>query len=421
MTQESIYKTIEACRVCGNRNLIKVLDLGVHYLSGIFPTQEGAISIPKAPLQLVKCEGQGCCELVQLSVSVNPELMYGENYGYRSGLNKSMVKHLREKVSKIEEQIHLGEADIVIDIGSNDCTTLKSYSNTKSTLVGVDPTGDKFKDYYPDNIQLVADFFPCKKLKAVLGGRKVSVITSFSMFYDLESPIDFANSVREHLSEKGIWVFEQSYLPFMIDTTSFDTVCHEHLEYYDINAINYICKNTGLKIIDIEFNSVNGGSVSITAAKIESKYEEYQGLEELLKREEKYRTAQTFDEFRENIEKTQITLISFLTRAFEKGEKVMGIGASTKGNTLLQYFNIDAKLMPEIGEVNSEKFGKFTPGTNIKITSEELVLEKNPDYLVVLPWHFSEFFKKNSRFFNRKLVFPLPNFNIYTKKSEENQ
>tara|TARA_B100000674_G_C37973454_1_gene978101 strand:- start:3968 stop:5227 length:1260 start_codon:yes stop_codon:yes gene_type:complete len=419
MSDPSIYSTIKACRVCGNPNLIDVLDLGDHYLSGIFPTEEEKKFVPKVPLKLVKCDGDGCCELVQLSVSVKPELMYGNNYGYRSGLNQSMVHHLQSKVLKIEEKMDLCESDIIIDIGSNDGTTLKSYS--KGKLIGVDPTGKKFKTYYPDHIELIDDFFPCPQLKNILKGGKAKVITSFSMFYDLESPIEFANCIRDHLSNDGIWVFEQSYLPFMIDTISFDTVCHEHLEYYDINSINYICKSAGLKIIDIEFNSVNGGSVSITAAKNESKYEQWHSLKEHLDKEAAYRSKQSFDDFREKIQTAKEKMTNFLKDAVIKGEKVLGIGASTKGNTLLQYFEIDEQLISEIGEVNLEKVGNFTPGSNIKIRSEESVLSKRPDYLVVLPWHFSEFFKNNPKFLEEKLVFPLPEFTIYTRREEKSQ
>ena len=419
MAQTQIYSAIKSCRACGNQNLIDVVDLGDHYLSGVFPSKKEANLIPKVPLKLVKCEGKDCCELVQLSVSVNPKLMYGDNYGYRSGLNQSMVTHLRNKVSKIEQMLDLGEDDTIIDIGSNDCTTLKSYSNSKSNFIGIDPTGDKFKDFYPENVQLVADFFPCEKLKNILKGNKASVITSFSMFYDLEAPVEFARTIRDYLNDEGIWIFEQSYLPFMLDSTSFDTICHEHLEYYDLKSVNYICKSAGLKIIDVEFNSVNGGSFSITSAKADSKHKEYHLLEDLMTKEDKYRSPQAFKNFRDKIKKAKIAMRDFLNNALIRGDKVMGIGASTKGNTLLQYFNISSNMLPEIGEINTEKVGKTTPGTGIKITTEKSIIEKKPDYLLILPWHFSEFFKKSCNFKGFKLVFPLPEFTIFNSESDQ--
>jgi hypothetical protein len=204
---------------------------------------------------------------VQLRQSYDLAEMYGMNYGYRSGLNASMVAHLHSKVAKILALNILKPEDLVIDIGSNDATTLRAYPQDQYQLAGIDPTGIKFAEYYPENIKLIPEFFSADAVAKALDGKKAKVITSFSMFYDLEDPIAFAKEIEGALADDGIWVFEQSYLPAMIRTNSFDTICHEHLEFYALKQIMLIAKAASLKVLDVEFNDVNGGSFSITAAK----------------------------------------------------------------------------------------------------------------------------------------------------------
>lgn len=408
MTQ--LYEILSKCRICQNESLVVVLDLGDHALSGVFPKTLDC-SVPTAPLALVKCTE---CGLVQLSVSVSLSEMYGDNYGYRSGLNASMLEHLKSKVKKIENFIELSDDNVVIDIGSNDASTLKSYQNQSLTLVGVDPTGFKFIDYYPDHIKLITEFFPSKSLFCFLDGRKAKVITSFSMFYDLEDPIKFAQSIASSLAEDGIWVFEQSYAPLMITQNSFDTVCHEHLEYYNLKQLKFICDRANLKIVDIEFNNINGGSISIIAAGKSSDLKEFNELAYLLDKEESdgFNSLDIYAQFQSSISIQKDKLLDFLRTARESGESVYALGASTKGNTLLQYWGIDSSLITAIGEVNRDKFGSFTPGTKIPIIAEDEVLAKNPDFIIVLPWHFSKFFKDSKKFSKTSLIFPLPTFEV---------
>jgi NDP-4-keto-2,6-dideoxyhexose 3-C-methyltransferase len=261
-----MYNSVTQCRICGNTHLEPVLDLGEQMLTGVFPKTVDA-QVTSGPLRLVKCTGEDACGLVQLAHSYSLSEMYGENYGYRSGLNASMVRHLHAKVARIQSRIALQSGDLVIDIGSNDSTTLRAYDSAGLTLVGVDPTGIKFKEYYPEHIGLIPDFFSARLVKEQFPGRRARVITSFSMFYDLEAPMDFMRNIYEILADDGIWVFEQSYMPFMLDTNSYDTVCHEHLEFYGLHQIKWMTDRVGLKIVDVEFNDVNGGSFSVTVMK----------------------------------------------------------------------------------------------------------------------------------------------------------
>lgn len=402
-----------SCKICQNTNLIEVVNLGTQSLTGVFPKHKEDF-VTRGPLRIVKCVGDDCCGLVQLADSYDLNEMYGENYGYRSGLNASMVRHLNAKVEKIRSIAKLQDGDLVIDIGSNDSTTLKAYPDTYR-LVGIDPSGLKFKEYYPPHVELIPDFFSAALVKEKVGDKKAKVITSFSMFYDLEEPQIFMQEIEGVLDDEGIWVFEQSYMPIMLEKNSYDTVCQEHLEYYALKQIKWMCDRVGLKIVDVEFNDVNGGSFSITVSKKSSSFpENTTQITKILDHEKEMGldTLKPWEEFVVRMERTKEELLGFLTRCKQEGKKVLGLGASTKGNVILQYCNITEELLPVVGEVNSDKFGCFTPGTLLPIVSETEVINANPDYLLVLPWHFREFFVSNPKFKGMKLVFPLPNLEI---------
>ena len=277
-------RQIDACRACGNHDLVPVLELGEQAYTGVFPRTRDQ-SVPSSPLTLVKCHGKQACGLLQLLHSCDPVAMYGDSYGYRSGLNASMVRHLRGKVQRILSTVDVPERGIVLDIGSNDGTTLAAYPSGKFRTIGIDPTAPKFRQFYPPDVQIVPDFFSAKNYRAVFGDEQASVITSFSMFYDLEAPLEFMQDIHQVLSNQGVWIFEQSYLPLMLERNSYDTVCHEHAEYYSLTQIHWMAQRTGFKIIDIEFNDINGGSSSVMAAKADSSYPESPLLAGVLERE----------------------------------------------------------------------------------------------------------------------------------------
>lgn len=403
-------KEVKHCRICGNSELIEVLDLGVQALTGVFP-QSRSQHVTKGPLQLVKCTGGDACGLLQLRHTCDLSEMYGLNYGYRSGLNKSMVDHLHNKVRAILSRASLAEDSLVIDIGSNDSTTLQAYPRTIRNLVGFDPTGVKFSHYYPPHITLIADYFSAQRVREAFGSKKASVITSFAMFYDLEEPLAFMQDVHDSLDEEGIWVFEQSYMPTMLRQNSYDTVCHEHLEYYALKQVQWMADRVGLTIVDVEFNNVNGGSFSVVAAKTgSSQAARAKSVDRLLDDERRLEldTLQPYHDFAARSRESRETLLGFIDSANRSGKVVGGLGASTKGNVVLQYCGIDEKRIGRIGDVNETKHGCFTPGSLIPIVPEEELLESNPDYLLVLPWHFRSFFERSARLKGRTLLFHLP-------------
>jgi C-methyltransferase C-terminal domain/Putative zinc binding domain/Methyltransferase domain len=411
---ETMYKKIDKCRICGNTHLVQVLDLGEQMLTGVFPRSKEDV-ITSGPLQLVKCMGGAeVCGLLQLAHSYSLDEMYGENYGYRSGLNASMVAHLHGKVQRILRQVELSDGDLVIDIGSNDSTTLQAYPAKGAVLVGVDPTGVKFKNYYPPHIQLIPDFFSAALVKERFPGQKAKVVTSFSMFYDLEDPMAFMRQVHEVLADDGVWVFEQSYMPTMLERNSYDTVCHEHLEFYALHQIKWMADRVGFKIVDVEFNDVNGGSFSITVKKNLGDLAVNPSVQKILDEEhaKKLNTLAPYHAFAEKVARTKSDLLKFIESVLAQQKTIVAIGASTKGNVMLQYCGITTKEIKFVGEVNAEKFGCYTPGTRLPIVQESVLLATKPDYLVVLPWHFREFFVKSKNFRGMSLVFPLPELEI---------
>jgi hypothetical protein len=410
----SMFHKIEKCRVCGNEHYSTVLDLGNQYLSGIFPKSIDP-DMYRGPLKLVKCdELTGGCGHVQLEHTFDLPTMYGQEYGYRSGLNDSMVKHLRGKYEKISNFLDLKENDIVIDIAGNDGTFLGFFSS-ELKLVSIDPTSKKFSKYFKEHVNYIADFFSEKTFREFFATSNAKLVTSFSMFYDLEDPCQFAKEVNSILNpEEGIWVLEQSYMPEMLRANSFDTVCHEHLSYYGMRQLKYIMDQAGLKIIDFEFNDVNGGSISLVVANKDSKYEEAtQMLNDLLQEELdlKLNTTEPWNDFSFRIEECKIKFWELINECKEDGLKIAALGASTKGNVTIQTWGVTPDDIKVVGEVNPDKDGSFTPGTWIPIKNEDSVIEEY-DVFVILPWHFKNFFINSPKFKGKKLLFPLPNAEI---------
>ena len=408
---------VNKCRICGNTNLIPVVDLGVQYLTGVFPLKNDK-TLAKGPLRLVKCHGgENVCDLLQLGHSYDFKQLYGDNYGYRSGLNPSMVSHLNDKVFEILRKCNLNKGDLVIDIGSNDGTTLSAYPENLN-LVGIDPTGEKFTSFYPKNIKLIPKFFSSDLITGLYPGQKAKVVTSFSMFYDLEDPIYFACQVADILDpDTGIWVLEQSYMPLMLERNAYDTICHEHLEYYGLKQIIWIMDNAGLEVVDVKLNNVNGGSFSVVVSHKGARQTSIENFKEnLLESEMKRRFSdlEPYEQFAFRAEKNKQSIQDFVQQAKQEKKRICGIGASTKGNVILQYCGFGSNDIEVIGDVNKEKHKALTPGTWIPIEKEEIVLESQPDYLIVLPWHFKNFFLENPKFKGCKMVFPLPSLEIVT-------
>lgn len=408
-----MVKRIEKCRVSGSTNLISVLSLGDQALTGIFPkSREQAVTV--GPLEIVWNPESG---LLQLAHVYESSEMYGENYGYRSGLNQSMVRHLTQKIAKLEKFAGVSAGDVVVDIGSNDATSLKAYTTPGLTRIGIDPTGEKFRQYYPDEIKLVPDFFSSANFRK-FGTKQAKVITSIAMFYDLEDPIWFAKEIAQCLAPDGVWHFEQSYMPSMLRMTSYDTICHEHVEYYSLDVVKKILAAANLEVIDVQMNGVNGGSFAVTAGHRGAPHKKNDAvINWLLEQEERIglHTPRPYRDFEERVFRHREDLRRLLRALKDDGKRVLGYGASTKGNVVLQFCGIGPDLVDAIAEVNPDKFGSFTPGTHIPIVSEAEARAMKPDYFLVLPWHFKEGIVAREQEYlasGGKMIFPFPEIEI---------
>jgi hypothetical protein len=392
---------------------VTVLDLGEQALTGVFPASVGEL-VSQGPLNLVWCRS---CTLLQLAHSFEPTEMYGENYGYRSGLNRSMSQHLARKARGLETLVDLAPRDVVLDIGSNDGTLLASYSTTPLRRIGIDPTAIRFASYYPPDADVVPDFFSAEKFREV-SDAPARIVTSVAMFYDLESPVAFARDVRECLAPDGIWHFEQSYMPSMLRSTAYDTVCHEHLEYYSLATVRRILSEADLELVDVRFNRVNGGSFAVTATRRDSPLRPHRVLIDwFIAQEERLglHTPGPFRRFEERVFQHRTDLSQLIRAIRAAGGSVMGYGASTKGNVLLQFCGFGPAEIEAIAEVNEDKFGRVTPGTGIPIISEAEMRARRPGYLVVFPWHFRDGIVEREEDYLRsggRLIFPLPEIEI---------
>ena len=406
-------REIDRCRVSGSSRLVSVLNLGTQAMTGVFPGNPQE-PVGEGPLEVAWCPDSG---LLQLKHSFEATEMYGDNYGYRSGLNQSMVDHLTHKVRHLERLSGLAAGDTVLDIGSNDCTLLNAYRDGLER-VGIDPTGAKFRAFYPKDVKLVTDFFSASAYVAT-GARPPKVVTSIAMFYDLEDPIDFARQVASVLRPDGLWHFEQSYMPSMLRMNSYDTICHEHLEYYSLGVVQKILQAAGLKAIDVGMNNVNGGSFAVTAAHRENKSlpENRAVIDWLLEQEDRMGlgTPRPFRDFEERVFRHRDDLTRLIRSLNGDGKKILGYGASTKGNVVLQFCGFGPDDIPAIAEVNAEKFGRVTPGSHIPIVSEQQAKAMNPDYFLVLPWHFKDSILRREKDYlagGGKFIFPFPEIEI---------
>jgi hypothetical protein len=417
-------RTRTTCRVCGSSSLKKVIDLGEQYLQGSFikPGKEMP-STRKIPCTLVRCNPQAdenACGLLQMEHSVPPEILYAA-YWYRSGTNNTMRNHLKNVVEDATTIVRRKDA-IVLDIGCNDGTLLGYYPKG-GMKYGIDPS-DIAQEIKDDQAIVVQDIFPSTKLIEVLAGRHIDIITSIAMFYDLESPVDFVKGIKQLLSPKGIWLFEMSYMPTMLNLDSYDTICHEHLEYYSLAVIEIILQKAGMRLFKIAFNDINGGSIRCFAthdANIDyDSPADIKFLNEIRQTEfdMELDSDKPYHAFWERIKLLKVQLHDLLKKIKSEGKRIHIYGASTKGNTILQWCNIDHSLIDYAAERNPDKYGAMTLGTNIPIVSEEESRAMNPDYYLVLPWHFKKEFLEREKATIEKgigLIFPLPKIEIIKK------
>lgn len=412
------------CRGCASTALTPVLSLGAQVIAGSFGISKDFPPIARRiPLELVRCDvarDQDACGLVQLRHTVPGDLMYAA-YGYRSGLNEAMAAHLAELARDMERRVRLRAGDLVVDIGANDGTLLAAYTVGDVLLYGFEPSDVEPERPLP-RVHFIHDYFSARSLRARSPAAQARIVTSIAMFYDLDDPNTFVADVAAILAPDGLWAIELSYLPSMLAQNSFDTICHEHLEYYSLGPLERLLSRHGLAIADVSLNDVNGGSVRVLVCHQGSLHRERSRdakarIYALKKRECELAldTAEPYDAFARRIDGIRRRLPALLLELKAKGKKVYGYGASTKGNVTLQYCGLTPEHLVGIADRNPAKWGTLTPGTSIPIISEQEMRDAKPDYLLALAWHFLPAFKlreadllaKGCRF-----IVPMPDVSI---------
>ena len=413
----------KTCRICGSPALTKVIDLGEQYLQGSFVKPEKDMPpVRKIPTELIRCDptrDEKACGLLQMATSVPPIVLYSA-YWYRSGTNQTMRDHLRGITREACQLVGDGPRR-VLDIGCNDGTLLRSYPSSFQKF-GVDPS-DIAHEIRSD-ISVIQDTFPSHELRGAIGEQKFDVITSIAMFYDLEDPLNFVRELQGTMADDGLWIFEMSYMPSMLAMNSYDTICHEHLEYYSFAVLEKLLGQCGMKVFRVETNDINGGSIRCFATHVTNfKFKSWENTKtvEQLRREEfdlELDTDKPYRHFQDRINQHKHELSALLKALKREGKRIHVYGASTKGNTILQWCGIDHTIIDYAADRNPEKDGAKTIGTDIPIISEEKSRAMNPDYYLVLPWHFREEFLRREKPAIEKgvgFIFPLPQIEIVKK------
>jgi NDP-4-keto-2,6-dideoxyhexose 3-C-methyltransferase len=411
--EQSIRKSIPrvitrtSCRSCASSDLVTAMDFGNLYVSNFPDIPESALW-PRVPLELLLCGG---CGLVQLRHTTPPEWLY-RRYWYKSGVSATMRAALADVTDKAAHFAGLEPGDNVLDIGCNDGTLLRSYAVEGIRRTGFEPAENLVLEASAGTDRIVNDFFSARPVL----GEQFRVVTSIAMFYDLEDPNAFVADVASVLAEEGVWIIEMHYLPQVLARNAFDAICHEHLEYYSLNALEPLLERHGLTVADAETNDMNGGSLRVyivhrdsPAASIPARRARVEALR-ARERAMNLRALRPYAEFYERVRRIGERLGRYVESERDRNHQISVYGASTKGNTLLQVFGLDRTLLRSAAERNPEKWGKYTVGTWIPIVSEVEARAHANDFLV-LPWHFlNEIQNRERDFLQRggKLIVPLP-------------
>ncbi len=354
--------------------------------------------------------------MLQLKHNTPKSLLYTERYGYKSGINNTMKKELKEIVEKATGKIKIKTRNLIaLDIGANDGTLLGNYG--KDVLkVGAEPIKKLAKECKQKADIVINDFFNQRSFLRRTKGRKSHIITAISCFYDIEDPNIFLSDIKKILNREGIFIIQQNYLVGMIEQNAFDNIVHEHLEYYSLLSLERLLKRHSLEIFDVEQSPINGGSFRTfichrNAMPIAASVGNLRNYETKLKLWE----IGVYKRFATRVEDRGERLHKLISNLVKNGKTVYAYGASTRGNTLLQFCRLNKKLIQAAVERNSEKWGKKIASLGVPIISEEQARREKPDYMLVLPWFFKEEFLKREDGYLKNgghFIFPLPEIEV---------
>ncbi len=391
------------CRLCKNPNLDPLFSLGEQYINDFVLEKDIGKGV-KAPIDVVHCKN---CDLSQLKHTAPQELLYSRQYWYKSGVTDTMRTELKDIVLELQTRVDLLDGDLALDIGANDGTMLEFYPEHVVTI-GCEPANNLVDELSTRCNRVIHDFWSQESFEAAtkdLPKNKAKVITAIGMFYDLDDPITFVSDIEKTLADDGIFVAQLMTSAPMIKNNDLGNLCHEHLEFYSYKSLVYMYEKCGLEIFEVSENSVNGGSYRIYARKLENgsiAYPEEASKSDLLG-------------FYERVSLIKTQCLDFLIQEKKKGKTIHAYGASTKGNVILQYFNLNTSLIDYASERSPEKYGRYTVGSWIPIISEEESRNLDPDYYLVLPWaFFDEMYEREKKWREKggKFIVPFPNFRV---------
>lgn len=410
---------IKECRVCGNPELLKCFDIGDQYLSSIFPDRlDYHGKLKKFPLDMVLCRkyGELSCGLLQLGHDLDLTEMY-EAYPYTSSSNAAMKKVLQDVAESGEALGHLRAGDTILDIGCNDGTLLSFMNGKGYKLNGIDAAQNVQPVFTSPDYRFERGFFSQKKFESMTKA-KARLIFSIAMFYHLSDPVQFSREAAACLDEDGAWIIQMAYLPAMLETNMYDNIVHEHNGYYGIETLQWVMEKAGLEIFDALLNDVYGGSFRVFVKKrSSSKFKTTERLKNLLAEEKKAAIydLKTYQAFDCRIQKTRDDMKTLIAKILKEGKTIWAYGASTKGNTILQYCGLSSKEIAAAADANPFKFGKHMVGSDIPIRDENEMRKAKPDYLLALPYGFVNAFMKREAGLvaqGTKFIAPLPEVRI---------
>jgi NDP-4-keto-2,6-dideoxyhexose 3-C-methyltransferase len=417
---KALYDVITRCRICGAGDLHPAIDLGSQFLASNFVTSNEGLPLDrlKAPLSCVVC---GSCGLLQLSETVDRDELF-RSYFYRSGTNPMMRDALRDVMTEALDRVALEPGDSIVDIGANDGTLLSMFP-AQYRRIGVEPAKNIARPDLDDSIRIVNAYFSRAAVEGPLGGANAKLVTSIAMMYSVPDLNCFVADIKSILAKDGTWIAQLSYLPRILETLSFYDICHEHVYYFTLRTLSDLVERNGLRITDVSQNDVNGGSIRAYVTHAERGIEPTAAVRRLLDDEAagRFGESATYTGFMKRVDAMRDAVVSYLEAQRDAGKTVIGLGASTKGNVLLQYFGIDSELLPYISERNPEKVGLRTLGTDIELISEEAARKLRPVAMLVLIWFFKDELLKRERGYleaGGSLLFPMPYTHLVTANGE---
>ena len=402
----------KVCRMCRKSELTKFLDLGCAPPSDQFKRKEQLIE-PDIyyPLEVFLCNQ---CGLAQLGYTVSPEILYRNDYPYESSITKAGQKHFFRFAQSVTERLHLGPSDLAVDVGSNVGVLLSGFKESGVRVLGVDPAANIVRIAEKRGIETLNEFFGISVAQTIAKQKgRASVITATNVFAHVDDLHAFMQAVDALLGDKGVFIFEAPHFMHLVQSVEYDTIYHEHLSYLSLTPLIPFFKQFHMEVFDVEQVDIHGGSFRVYVARSRDGRAIAPAVQKMLDTEDqvKLHSLPVLHEFSKRVEKNRDDITWLLRRLRHEGKRIAGISAPAKGMTLLNYCGLGGHYLDFVTEKSLLKIGRFTPGTRIPVLPDDALLEKRPDYALLLAWNFADEIMENLRDYRKaggKFIVPIP-------------